>query len=156
MPTMRMRTTRKTCEMFSTGSTTRVSKGAKRATTPMNAHSRLDAHSKHESFAVSEYYGGRARGAPEPEDDDVDLALALTSGNRDTLYTMEDDDYDDRSIYSRVSILDPDKSGETRDRFVRRVEAMLRAKEAREGAPVVPPVPKIPEGLANASRPNRF
>ncbi|EAU83749.1 hypothetical protein CC1G_05653 [Coprinopsis cinerea okayama7 len=113
---------------------------------------------KHESFAVSEYYGGRARGAPEPqpEDDDVDLALALTSGNRDTLYTMEDDDYDDRSIYSRVSILDPDKSGETRDRFVRRVEAMLRAKEAREGAPVVPPVPKIPEGLANASRPNRF
>ncbi|TFK19519.1 hypothetical protein FA15DRAFT_674365 [Coprinopsis marcescibilis] len=87
---------------------------------------------KHDSFAVSEYYGW----------DDASMAM----GNRESRWSG--------SIYSRVSILDPDQSEETRDRFVRRVEAMLATKD-RE---IVPPVPKIPEGvaLANAGSLNRF
>ncbi|KAF6745659.1 hypothetical protein DFP72DRAFT_1091147 [Ephemerocybe angulata] len=75
------------------------------------------------------------------------------------------------SIYSRVSILDPDQSEEARDRFVRRVEAMMRGADgssegghgSAEGRPsgegergYVPPVPKIPEGLVNSGAWNRF
>lgn len=54
------------------------------------------------------------------------------------------------SIYSRASFLDPDKSEETRDRFIQRVEAMMR-DEGREQ--VIPPVPKIPEGLVRTGTP---
>ncbi|TEB26710.1 hypothetical protein FA13DRAFT_1713065 [Coprinellus micaceus] len=83
-----------------------------------------------DSFAPSEYY------------------------SRDTVY--RDSEYlDDRSIYSRVSILDPDQSEEARDRFVKRVEAMMKARG--EEPEVVPPVPKLPEGLDNDSSTwNRF
>ncbi|KAF9475032.1 hypothetical protein BDN70DRAFT_936196 [Pholiota conissans] len=59
------------------------------------------------------------------------------------------------SIYSRSSILDPDESGETRERLVKQVEAMLDAERRGERAPVegergyVPPVPRLPAAYAN-------
>ncbi|KAH6905108.1 hypothetical protein BKA70DRAFT_1373199 [Coprinopsis sp. MPI-PUGE-AT-0042] len=78
-------------------------------------------------------------------------------------YTWEDDEMGlnnnhresrwSGSIYSRISILDEDQSGQTRDRFIQRVEAMVKAKEKGE---VVPPVPALPEGLANARSWNKF
>lgn len=58
------------------------------------------------------------------------------------------------SIYSRVSVLDADESGKTRDRLVRGVEAMLAA-EKKAGA--VPPVPRLPDQYARENlRWNRF
>ncbi|KAJ3517334.1 hypothetical protein NMY22_g13990 [Coprinellus aureogranulatus] len=83
-----------------------------------------------ESFALSEYY------------------------SRDTMYGRESEYFDDESIYSRVSVLDPDQSEEARERFVRRVQAMMKARG--EEPEVIPPVPKIPEGLANSAAWNRF
>lgn len=56
------------------------------------------------------------------------------------------------SIYSRASFLDPEKSEETRERFIQRVEAMY-GEDGREntgGGRVVPPVPKIPDSLLGA------
>lgn len=96
----------------------------------------------HESFAVEEYYGTR---------------------NRDTIYSFADTyatgggDRNSRwsgSIYSRNSILDPDKSEEARERFLERVEAMLGGDEderrgGRGRQQVVPPVPDIPERFAS-------
>lgn len=53
------------------------------------------------------------------------------------------------SVYSRSSILDEDESEEMRDRFVKRVEAMLDAERSRAPA-YIPPLPKIPHPYANA------
>ena len=67
---------------------------------------------------------------------------------RQTVYS--DDEEDTRysrytaSVYSVTSVLDDQKSGEARERFVRRVQA-LYGQESREE--IVPPVPKLPEGL---------
>ena len=96
----------------------------------------------HESFAVSEYYG-----------------------TRDTMYSFGGDRnsrWSGGSVYSRSSILDPDKSEEARERFLERVEAMLggdEEEEERRGGGggvrgrgqvgVVPPVPNIPERFAS-------
>ncbi|CAA7264454.1 unnamed protein product [Cyclocybe aegerita] len=72
------------------------------------------------------------------------------------------------SVYSRVSILDEDESEQTRDRFVRRVEAMLEAERKRNaleglvgddetgaglglGRGYIPPVPKLPEAYSNSN-----
>lgn len=78
--------------------------------------------------------------------------------SRDTTYTWEDDEMGNNresrwsgSIYSRISILDEDQSGQTRDRFIQRVEAMMKAKDQ-----VVPPVPNLADGLANARSWNKF
>ena len=58
------------------------------------------------------------------------------------------------SIYSRVSVLDADESGKTRDRLVRGVEAMLAAEKK---AGVVPPVPRLPDQYARENlRWNKF
>ncbi|KAJ2919055.1 hypothetical protein MD484_g1295, partial [Candolleomyces efflorescens] len=79
---------------------------------------------------------------------------------RETLYQWEDDLSKNResrwsgSIYSRVSIMDPDQSEEARERFVKRVQAMMGNGEPQEE--VIPPVPRIPEGLANANSLNKF
>ncbi|KAF8057097.1 hypothetical protein FPV67DRAFT_1456620, partial [Lyophyllum atratum] len=51
------------------------------------------------------------------------------------------------SIYSRVSVLDPEKSEEARQRFVQRVEDMY----GDGGREKVPPVPKIPDGFVGAA-----
>ncbi|KAJ3566160.1 hypothetical protein NP233_g7177 [Leucocoprinus birnbaumii] len=51
--------------------------------------------------------------------------------------------YTTASVYSRTSFLDTEKSGELRQRFLNRVEAML--DERGERVPAVPPVPKLPE-----------
>ena len=81
------------------------------------------------------------------------------------LYGFEDDrkSVGDRtsrwseSVYSgssSSSILDEEESGERRDRFVRRVEAMLDAErggaaQAASRASYVPPLPEIPRAYAN-------
>lgn len=88
--------------------------------------------SGHESFAVEEYYGTA----------------------RDTMYSFGGGgDRNSRwsgSVYSRNSILDPDKSEEARERFLERVGAMLGGdEEGRRGQGVVPPVPNIPERFAS-------
>ncbi|KAF8639054.1 hypothetical protein AX17_001750 [Amanita inopinata Kibby_2008] len=83
---------------------------------------------------------------------------------RSTVYYSDPDEEDgadprlskwSESIYSRSSFMDSQRSEETRDRFVRRVEAMLdeagieRGNKRRwETAEAVPPVPKLPEALA--------
>jgi len=51
------------------------------------------------------------------------------------------------SIYSRVSVLDPEKSEEARQRFVQRVEDMY----GDGGREKVPPVPKIPDVFVGAT-----
>lgn len=81
-----------------------------------------------------------------PEDD-------KTAGRR-TLYEVEgrqrDTRYDDDGRFSRYSaaqsvysVLDPERSEEARDRFVKRVAAMYDERE-RDPAP---PVPKLPDGV---------
>ena len=104
----------------------------------------------HESFAVSEYYGARAR-----------LPRSSSSNGHEGEYQFEDGRaVGDRmsrwsgSIYSRVSILDEDESGETRDRLVKRVEEMLDSETKRNGGAgrgYVPPVPRLPDAYANAN-----
>ncbi|KAF8995541.1 hypothetical protein BDQ17DRAFT_1430286 [Cyathus striatus] len=54
------------------------------------------------------------------------------------------------SIYSRASFLDPDKSEETRQRFLKRVESMLNEEDRNGGGSAIPPVPKLPAGYAAA------
>lgn len=95
------------------------------------------------------------------------------SNNREGEYEFEDyDDADDRtlgnrssrwsgSIYSRVSILDPDSSGQTRERLLKEVEAMMGKQEGsltsnsrRRGEEVVPPVPRLPDAYANMNNMN--
>lgn len=92
------------------------------------------------------------------------LEIPVPRDARDTVYTWDEDheakggnNRESRwsgSIYSRISILDEDKSEQTRDRFIQRVEAMVRAKERNGEA--VPPVPNLAEGLANAKSWNKF
>ena len=105
---------------------------------------------QHESFAVSEYYGARAR-----------IPRSSSSNGHDGEYQFEDGraagDRMSRwsgSIYSRASILDEDESGETRDRLVKRVEEMLsseRKKSGGAGRGFVPPVPRLPDAYANGN-----
>lgn len=69
------------------------------------------------------------------------------------MYLLEGRDsrhFDDESRFSRYSavqsvysVLDGEKSEEARERFVRRVTAMY----GQGGREVVPPMPKLPEGL---------
>jgi hypothetical protein len=79
---------------------------------------------------------------------------------RETIYQWEEDLSKNResrwsgSIYSRVSIMDPDQSEEARERFVKRVQAMMNNGEPQDE--VIPPVPRIPEGLANSNSLNKF
>ncbi|KAG5640853.1 hypothetical protein DXG03_006818 [Asterophora parasitica] len=60
------------------------------------------------------------------------------------------------SIYSRVSVLCPEKSEETRQRFIDRIEAIYGGRDS------VPPIPKLPEAFVDAGSPtpgrsrNRF
>lgn len=61
------------------------------------------------------------------------------------------------SVYSRASILDEGESEETRDRFVKRVEAMLdaekKAKSKAQAQAYIPPLPKISGAYANIVHP---
>jgi hypothetical protein len=50
--------------------------------------------------------------------------------------------------------MDPDQSEEARERFVKRVQAMMNNGEPQDE--VIPPVPRIPEGLANSNSLNKF
>jgi hypothetical protein len=103
-----------------------------------------------ESFAVSEYYGARAR-----------IPRSSSSNGHDGEYQFEDGraagDRMSRwsgSIYSRASILDEDESGETRDRLVKRVEEMLVSETKKNGGAghgFVPPVPRLPDAYANGN-----
>ncbi|KAF5319456.1 hypothetical protein D9619_008463 [Psilocybe cf. subviscida] len=54
------------------------------------------------------------------------------------------------SIYSRASIMDEDSSGQTRDRLVRRVEAMLRDGGGGNKGFVPPPVPRLPDAYSSS------
>ncbi|KAF8811327.1 hypothetical protein BYT27DRAFT_7253035 [Phlegmacium glaucopus] len=64
------------------------------------------------------------------------------------------------SVYSNASILDEDESEETRDRFVRGVEAMLHAERITKSKALgdqarIPPLPKMPDAYANIThKPN--
>ncbi|KIY53305.1 hypothetical protein FISHEDRAFT_55374 [Fistulina hepatica ATCC 64428] len=55
------------------------------------------------------------------------------------------------SLYSRASIMDNDRSGEARSRFLRRVEAMYdeNGQEIDGHGDVIPPVPRLPAGFGN-------
>lgn len=74
------------------------------------------------------------------------------SAGRRTMYELEGRDsrhYDDETRISRYSatqsvysVMDDEKSGQARERFLSRVAAMYG-----EGGREVPPVPKLPEGL---------
>ena len=76
------------------------------------------------------------------------------------LYGFEDDgkSLGDRtsrwseSVYSRsssISILGEEESEERRDRFVKRVEAMLDAEKKARAKDYIPPLPEIPHAYAN-------
>lgn len=51
------------------------------------------------------------------------------------------------SVYSRASFLDPDKSEETRERFLRRVVDMYDGRGRRGNEQAIPPIPKMPDSL---------
>jgi hypothetical protein len=92
-----------------------------------------------------------------------DLVAVHEPRSRDTTYTW-DEDHDGQtgghhresrwsgSVYSRISILNEDQSGQTRDRFIQRVEAMMKSKDQQ----AAPPMPNLAEGLANAKSWNKF
>lgn len=104
---------------------------------------------------------------PEAGEDNGDDAESqhspdLSRRRRSTVYysDAEEDGADPRlsrwsgSIYSRASFMDPQKSEETRVRFVKRVEAMLDEAGIERGNrdwDAVPPVPKLPEALAQSN-----
>lgn len=77
------------------------------------------------------------------------------SAGRRTMYELEGRDsrhYDDETRISRYSatqsvysVMDDEKSGEARERFLQRVAAMYG--EGGREVPPVPPVPKMPEGV---------
>jgi hypothetical protein len=87
---------------------------------------------------------------------------------RQTLYSDDGEGDDTRysrytaSLYSVNSVMDDKKSGEARARFVRRVQALYGGKKKERLAAdedVIPPVPKLPEGLRGlgmAARIGRF
>jgi hypothetical protein len=97
-----------------------------------------------ESFQSEEYSDKRRSTAYYPdiisaymdEEDGADPRLSRWSG----------------SVYSRSSLMDGQRSEETRARFVKRVEAMLDEAGIERGNKrdwdAVPPVPKLPEALA--------
>ena len=121
------------------------------------------------NFVPSDSYAyTTTRRKDDSEDDDRSVYTDESqTAVRETKYVLERDDEEvwggmeknsrwSGSIYSRTSVLDVETSGEARERFVRRVEAMLdetgRQKEKGVGRGVgrgmdVPPVPKLPEGL---------
>lgn len=111
------------------------------------------------------YTAGKKDGHPNgfearPRQNNKIPADAVAHDNQ--IYSFEDDgkttvgDRTSRwsgSIYSRSSLLDEGESEETRDRFVRRVEAMLDAdrkakREAQATQVFVPPIPKIPDAYS--------
>lgn len=99
--------------------------------------------SGHESFAVEEYYG--TRDTMYSFDDSAEAGEGGAEEDRNSRWSG--------SIYSRTSILDPDKSEEARERFLERVGAMLendgdQGRGGRGRGQVVPPVPIIPERFA--------
>lgn len=77
------------------------------------------------------------------------------SAGRRTMYEVEGRErdtryYDDDGRFSRYSaaqsvysVLDPERSEEARDRFVKRVAAMYDERGREEA----PPVPKLPDGM---------
>lgn len=93
-------------------------------------------------------------GRPSVDDDKSIYPDEDKTAGRRTMYAFEGRDsryYDDDGRFSRYSatpsvydVLDNDRSGDARDRFVKRVAAMY--EDGREVAEV-PPVPKIPERM---------
>jgi hypothetical protein len=79
-------------------------------------------------------------------------ARSLASGGEDRWSMSVDGE-------SRASFMDADKSDEARERFIRRIESMFD-ENGRELPPnlgigrnaVVPPVPKLPQGLQSSSK----
>ncbi|GLB42814.1 hypothetical protein LshimejAT787_1202630 [Lyophyllum shimeji] len=90
------------------------------------------------------------RYSDEAEEEDVRRKLSTSTemeeggGDRNSRWSG--------SIYSRVSVLDPEESEEARQRFVKRVEAMY-GDGGREKSDVVPPVPKIPDAFVGGAVP---
>lgn len=70
----------------------------------------------------------------DEETQDAARQSSIEGGDRSSRWT--------ESIYSRASVLDPDLSGVTRQRFLQRIEDMY-ASNGRER--VTPPVPNVPE-----------
>jgi len=79
-------------------------------------------------------------------------ARSVASGLADDRWSMSVDGE------SRASFMDADRSEEARERFIRRIEAMFD-ENGRELPPnlgigknaVIPPVPRIPQGLKSSS-----
>lgn len=96
------------------------------------------------------------------DEDESFYSREFSSKRRSTVYYSDHEDGADPrlsrwsgSIYSRGSFMDPQKSEETRNRFVKRVEAMLDEAGIERGNKrnwnAVPPVPKLPESLAQSN-----
>jgi hypothetical protein len=79
----------------------------------------------------------------EEEEEEIGYAIS------DEKHSMEEEGGERNSVYSRVSLLDPDKSEETRERFLRRVAAdiMYDGRGQRGNEQAIPPMPKIPDSL---------
>jgi len=96
---------------------------------PQNAEKRPPLEPSHSSSGVDEFFdvdGG--------DDDDR------------SLYT----DADERSIYSRHSVLDPERSAVVRDRFMKRVESVYNKSVTYGGVDDIPEVPELPKSLRDA------
>lgn len=79
---------------------------------------------------------------------DEDDYVSPTGGYLDMDSDLEDDYTNPKedgrySVWDRQSFMDESRSGETRSRFVRSVEALYR-KDGRERSMVPPPVPVLP------------
>jgi len=96
------------------------------------------------------------------DEDESFYSKEFSNKRRSTIYYSDHEDGADPrlsrwsgSIYSRASFMDPQKSEETRSRFVKRVEAMLDEAGIERGNKrnwdAVPPVPKLPESLARSN-----
>jgi len=96
------------------------------------------------------------------DEDESFYSKEFSNKRRSTIYYSDHEDGADPrlsrwsgSVYSRGSFMDPQKSEETRSRFVKRVEAMLDEAGIERGNKrnwnAVPPVPKLPESLARSN-----
>ncbi|KAI0312208.1 hypothetical protein OF83DRAFT_1087159 [Amylostereum chailletii] len=57
------------------------------------------------------------------------------------------------SVWSRASFLDDEKSGSVRERFVQRVDAMMREQASEGETWAIPPVPPLPSAVRRAPMP---
>ncbi|KNZ82313.1 hypothetical protein J132_00128 [Termitomyces sp. J132] len=90
--------------------------------------------------AIKERIKGRYEDNQDPEDEALRKSLE-DDGDTNSRWSGT------MSIYSRTSVLDPEKSEEARQRFIKRVEDLY----GDGGREKIPPVPKIPDAFIDGS-----